>query len=51
MKCHLTSRDGSELKAITVAESKTQRGFESRVRLFKFGVCSNRSGLIVWIAL
>jgi hypothetical protein len=51
MNCHLTSRDSSELIAITVASSRTLRGFESRLRILKFGVCSNTSDLSVWIAL
>lgn len=51
MNCHLTSRYVSELIAITVASSRTRRGFESRLRILTFGVCSNTSVLSVWIAL
>ena len=51
MNCHLTSRYVSEATAFTVGSSKTQKGFESRVRVFKFGVCPKMSDLSVWIAL
>jgi hypothetical protein len=51
MKCELTSRNVKLLRAINVPWSITWRGFESRVRILKFTVCSNRSDFSVWIAL